>query len=91
MKDADAISVKVMSKGRITIPRDILTILGVKTGEHITFIVEGNTVSVVNSKVYAMQHFQNQMKEAAESAGLLSEDDVSEWITNSRRNETIKQ
>ena len=35
---------KVMSKGQVTIPKDIRQILGVESGDRITFIVEGNTV-----------------------------------------------
>ena len=46
---------KVMSKGQVTIPKDIRQILGVESGDRITFIVEGNTVRIVNSAVYAMQ------------------------------------
>lgn len=46
---------KVMAKGQVTIPKDIREILGVTSGDRITFIVEGNTVRIVNSAVYAMQ------------------------------------
>ena len=42
---------KVMSKGQITIPKDIRDVLGVSSGDRITFIVEGNTVRIVNSPV----------------------------------------
>lgn len=35
---------KVMSKGQITIPKDVRKVLGVASGDRITFIVEGNTV-----------------------------------------------
>lgn len=42
-------------------------------------------VRVVNSAIYALMRFQEQMKGEAEKAGLISEDDVAEWITNSRR------
>ena len=50
-----------------------------------TFIVDGGNVRVVNSAIYALQRFQEQMKGEAAKAGILSEDDVAEWITNSRR------
>ena len=46
---------KVMSKGQITIPKDVRNILGVSCGDRVSFIVEGNTVRIVNSAVYAMQ------------------------------------
>lgn len=57
---------KVMSKGQVTIPKDIRQILGVESGDRITFIVEGNTVRIVNSVVYAMQMLQNEMQGEAE-------------------------
>lgn len=81
---------KVMSKGQVTIPRDVRAILGVETGDRVTFIVEGNTVKVVNSTLYALQRFQKQMRGAAEEAGLFSEEDVADWITNSRREENAE-
>ncbi len=76
---------KVMSKGQVTIPKDVRNVLGVETGDRVTFIVEGNVVKVVNSSVYALMKFQEQMKGDAKKAGLLSEEDVANWITASRR------
>ena len=43
---------KVMAKGQITIPKDIREILGVASGDRVTFIVEGNTVRLINSALY---------------------------------------
>lgn len=67
---------KVMAKGQVTIPKDIREVLGVASGDRITFIVEGNTVRIVNSAVYAMQVLQKEMAGEAECAGLTSDDDV---------------
>ncbi|WP_418751003.1 AbrB/MazE/SpoVT family DNA-binding domain-containing protein [Frisingicoccus sp.] len=67
---------KVMAKGQVTIPKDIREILGVTSGDRITFIVEGNTVRIVNSAVYAMQVLQKEMIGEAERTGLTSDDDV---------------
>ena len=67
---------KVMAKGQVTIPKDIREVLGVASGDRITFIVEGNTVRIVNSAVYAMQVLQHEMAGEAERAGLTSDDDV---------------
>ncbi len=78
---------RVMSKGQVTIPKNVREILGIETGDRVTFIVDGNTVRVVNSAVYALMQFQEQMRGEAEKAGLLSEEDVAEWITSSRREE----
>ncbi|WP_343209758.1 AbrB/MazE/SpoVT family DNA-binding domain-containing protein [Anaerolentibacter hominis] len=67
---------KVMAKGQVTIPKDIREILGVSSGDRITFIVEGNTVRIVNSAVYAMQVLQAEMTGEAAHAGLNTDDDV---------------
>lgn len=67
---------KVMAKGQITIPKDVREALGVSNGDRVTFIVEGNTVRMVNSAVYAMQLFQKEMAGEAERAGLTTDDDV---------------
>jgi AbrB family looped-hinge helix DNA binding protein len=67
---------KVMAKGQVTIPKDIRDILGVTSGDRVSFIVEGNTVRMVNSAVYAMQMLQSEMKGEAERAGLTSDEDI---------------
>lgn len=78
---------RVMSKGQVTIPKDIRRVLGIESGDRVTFIVEGNTVRVVNSAVYAMMRLQEQMKGEAEQAGFPSEEDIAEWITIMREEE----
>lgn len=75
---------KVMAKGQVTIPKDIREILGVSSGDRITFIVEGNTVRIVNSAVYAMQVLQKEMAQEAERTGLTSDDDVMALVKKSR-------
>lgn len=75
---------KVMAKGQVTIPKDIREILGVASGDRITFIVEGNTVRIVNSAVYAMQVLQKEMAGEAERAGLTSDDDVMTFVKELR-------
>ena len=49
---------RVMSKGQVTIPKNVRTALGIETGDRVTFIVDGANVRVVNSAVYAMMRFQ---------------------------------
>ena len=80
----------VMSKGQVTIPKNIREALGVTTGDRVTFIFENGSVRVINSAVYAMQKFQEQMKGQAEKAGFTSEEDVADWITNTRREENAE-
>lgn len=81
---------RVMAKGQITIPKKVRAALGVESGDRVTFIVEGNTVRVVNSAVYTLMRFQEQMSGEGEKVGLLTEDDVANWITQSRREENAE-
>ena len=73
-----------MAKGQVTIPKDIREVLGVASGDRITFIVEGNTVRIVNSAVYAMQVLQKEMAGEAERSGLTSDDDVMAFVKELR-------
>lgn len=75
---------KVMAKGQVTIPKDIREILGVSSGDRITFIVEGNNVRIVNSAVYAMQVLQKEMAGEAERTGLTSEEDIVSLVQEMR-------
>lgn len=75
---------KVMAKGQVTIPKDVREVLGVTSGDRITFIVEGNTVRITNSAVYAMQVLQREMSGEAERTGLTSDDDVMELVRELR-------
>lgn len=67
---------KVMANGQVTIPKDIREILGVSSGDRITFVVENGSVRVVNSTIYAMQMLQAQMDGEAETACIVSDEDV---------------
>ena len=81
---------RVMSKGQVTIPKNIRAALGVSTGDRVTFIVENGSVRIINSAIYAMQKLQEQMKGQAAFAGFNSEEDIADWITNSRREENAE-
>lgn len=81
---------RVMSKGQVTIPKNVRAALGIESGDRVTFIVDGNNVRVVNSAIYALMRFQEQMGGEAEKAGLFTEDDVANWITQSRREEATE-
>ncbi len=75
---------KVMAKGQITIPKDIREVLGVSSGDRVSFVVEGNTVRLVNSAVYAMQVLQSEMRGEAERTGLTSDEDVMALVREMR-------
>ena len=81
---------RVMSKGQVTIPKNVRAALGIETGDRVTFIVDGASVRVVNSAVYAMMRLQEQMKGKAKQIGMLTEEDVAQWITQSRREENAE-
>lgn len=75
---------KVMAKGQVTIPKDVREILGVSSGDRITFVVENGSVRLINSAVYAMQMLQAQMAEEAEEAGLTSDEAVMDLVKEVR-------
>ena len=78
---------KVMAKGQVTIPKNVRAVLGINTGDRVTFIVENGDVKVVNSAVYALKRFQQQMQDEGEKAGMFTDEDVAARITASRREE----
>ncbi len=71
---------KVMSKGQVTIPKDVREVLGVGNGDRVTFVVD----TVVNSAVFAMKYLQDQLKGEAEKLGLESEQDVNNLMKSIR-------
>ena len=56
----------------------------VSNADRITFIVEGNSVRLVNSSVYAMQVLQNEMAREAQRTSLNSEEDVMALVKEMR-------
>ena len=78
---------KVMSKGQVTIPKDIRKILKISVGDRLSFIVENDEVRIVNSAAYAMKRFQTEMEGAAEEVGINSEEDVMDLISQMRKEE----
>ena len=78
-------SAKVMSKGQVTLPKEIREAIGVHTGDRVIFIRQGEKVILMNSAVYAMKIFQKEMSGEAEKAGIYSDDDVNDIITQIRQ------
>lgn len=75
---------KVMSKGQVTIPKDVREILGISSGDRITFVVENGNVRLINSAVYAMQLLQAQMANEAENTGLTSNEAIMDLVKEVR-------
>jgi AbrB family looped-hinge helix DNA binding protein len=67
---------KVMSKGQVTIPKEIRSLLRVSEGDRVTFICEDDYAIVMNANIYAIKTLQKAMAGEAERAGLTSEDDI---------------
>jgi AbrB family looped-hinge helix DNA binding protein len=76
-----------MSKGQITLPKDIRAQLCLGVGDRVTLICENNRVVLMNSALYALKEFQDAMQGEAERAGLKSDDDVVDLIMQMRREE----
>ena len=75
---------KVMAKGQVTIPKDVREILGISSGDKVTFVVENGSVRLINSAVYAMQMLQAQMAGEAENSGLTSDEAVMDLVKEVR-------
>ena len=75
---------KVMAKGQITIPKDIRDILGISSGDRVTFVVENGNVRLINSAVYAMQMLQTQMIGEAEKTGLTTDQSIVDLVKEVR-------
>ncbi len=76
LENAFVDNAKVMAKGQVTIPKDVREVLGAASGDRISFIVEGSTVRVVNSAIYAMQTLQREMEGEADRSGLTSDNNI---------------
>jgi AbrB family looped-hinge helix DNA binding protein len=78
---------KVMSKGQITLPKDIRAQLRLGVGDRVTLICENNRVVLMNSALYALKEFQDAMQGEAARAGLNSDEDVVDLIMQMRHEE----
>ncbi len=79
---------KVMAKGQVTIPKDVRKVLGVSDGDRISFVVEGDSVRIMNAAVFAMQMLQSQLKGEAERLGLTSDEEVMKLVKEVRNEGT---
>ena len=69
-------TVKVMSKGQITLPVDIRKNMGLSTGDRVALIYDNDRVIMMNPAIYAMEMLQKEMEGEAEKAGLTMEEDI---------------
>ena len=75
---------KVTTSGQITIPVQIRKKLGIKEGDKVMFLEEGNRVMLLNSSQIALEKLQLAMEGEAEKAGITNEEDVVALCKNVR-------
>jgi len=75
---------KVMSRGQITLPKDIQARIGVGAGDRVALICEGERVILMSAAVYAMRTLQSGMDGEWEKAGIDSDDDVMDVVKEVR-------
>ena len=75
---------KIMSKGQVTIPKEIRNRLKVAEGDRLTFICEGDYAIVMNANTYAMKTLQKDMYGEFEKVGINSEDDIMDLVSDVR-------
>ncbi|HBC95566.1 MAG TPA: AbrB/MazE/SpoVT family DNA-binding domain-containing protein [Clostridium sp.] len=76
---------KITSKGQITIPIEIRKKLGLKDGDKVLFLEEGNKVIMVNSTLLALKEAQKAFEGEAEKAGIKDEQDIVDLIKQIRK------
>lgn len=76
---------KVMSKGQITIPKEIRQKLGVDTGDKVMIIWDGERVSMMNPIAYALKMIQKEMEGEAEKVGLGTEEEIVAYCKQIRK------
>jgi AbrB family looped-hinge helix DNA binding protein len=69
-------NVKVMSKGQITILKEIRSKLGLSTGDSVTWVCDEDQVTMINSSVYAMKRLQKGLEGQANMVGLDTEEAI---------------
>jgi len=67
---------KITSRGQVTIPIDIRKKLGVKEGDKIVFVEDGNRIVVANAAKIAFADMRAAFAGESERLGLTNEQDV---------------
>jgi AbrB family looped-hinge helix DNA binding protein len=76
---------KLSLKGQVTIPVGIRRKLGLKEGDKVVFVEQGDNVIILNSNKLAFEEFRRDMTGASESSGLRTEQDVVDAVRKVRR------
>ncbi|MCD8105179.1 MAG: type II toxin-antitoxin system PrlF family antitoxin [Lachnospiraceae bacterium] len=75
---------KITSKGQITIPIAIRRMLGVKDGDKVMFVQEGNKVVMMNASVEALLEVQEDFKGVVDDFGVEDEQHVVDMVKEIR-------
>ena len=75
---------RISVKGQVTIPIEIRKKLGLKEGDKVVFMEQGNNIVILNSNRLAFEELQQGMAGAAEQAGITSEQDVVDLVKGIR-------
>lgn len=81
---------KVTSKGQITIPIDIRKKMGIKNGDKVLFIEDGNRIYIYNSSKEAFSEVQKEFAGEAERVGLKDDKDVMAMIKDIRKERKVR-
>ncbi len=75
---------KVTSKGQITIPIAIRNALGIREGDKVLFMEEGDRVILTNASTNALLKAQEAFQGMAEELGIKNEQDVIKLVKEIR-------
>jgi looped-hinge helix DNA binding domain, AbrB family len=76
---------KITSKGQITIPSAIRKALGVKDGDKVLFVQEGERIVVLNASLNALFEAQKAFQGAASELGYEDEQDIVNMVKEIRK------
>ena len=76
---------KITSRGQITIPIDVRKKLGLKEGDKVIFIEEGDNIIFANAAKVAFRNMRKAFEGEAERLGLKDEQDVVKMVDEVRQ------
>lgn len=76
---------KLSSKGQLTVPLGIRKRLGLKEGDKVLFLDDGEKVIIANASLMALREFQDTMKGEALKQGLDTEEAVNRLVKETRK------
>lgn len=81
---------KITSKGQITIPIAIRKQLGVKDGDKVMFVQEGDKIIIMNASISALLEAQKAFEGVADKLGIKNEADVVDMVKEIRAERSDK-